>query len=330
MTPWEMINYLFPNLFRVYSNFPYRVTSSELYNQIKHPLSQLEFLYLPIGKNLLSLVSLYLINCAICAHGIWQVMKRSFRRGNTTILSKRQSYLLMAFCQLVSIGLAPIRETFYPEENYLPFIVVLQTLFSIVLCLALIFAISPHRQIIQEWARYRHQNNGYKSLWRDLVYGEKSPAFLAIAINIVIAFTPVIIWVLFLPEIKEIAFLNKTKFLLGVILFTMIAMIYAKIFKLILLVKSSNRYIYAIATLSFLVLLPTVIPSFIDDQHQTISSSIWLFSPFPWLGMNKAVITGIYSAIFAEFAVLVLLNFQLKKQLKMLGESSSKALLTRR
>jgi len=320
MTPWEIINYLFPNLLhgcRIY----FSVNSRELYYELKHPLSQLDFLYLPIGKNLLSLVCLYIANCLICSHGIWQVVKRFFCKANITILSKRQSYFLMGFCQVVSIGLVTSHGTYYLEEGDLLITVFSQILLNIVICLGLIFVLSPNCQIIQEWSRYNSPRHSYKSLFKDLIYGEKSPAILAIAINIIIAFTPGIIWNLFLPEIYQ---LNKTQFLLGVISFTMLAMIYASIFQLVLLARNNNRYVMGLATLVFVVSLPIIISLFLDDHinhslMNKVSHIVWLFSPFPWLGIKQVTMTSIYPVILAEFIVLVLLNFRFKRQLKALN-----------
>jgi hypothetical protein len=319
MTPWEIINYLFPNILHGYSIY-YHVNSRELYYELKHPLSQLDFLYLPIGKNLLSLVCLYITNCLICSHGIWQVVKRSFCQANITILSKRQSYFLMGFCQVSSIGLATSRETYYSEEGSLLITVFSQMLLNIAICLGLIFALSPNRQIIREWSRYNSQRHSYKSLFKDLIYGEKSPAILAIAINIIIAFIPGIIWNLFLPEIYQ---LNKTQFLLGLISFTILAMIYASIFQLVLLARGSKRYVLGLAILVFVVSLPIVISLILDDHidhslMNKVSHTIWLFSPFPWIGIKQVTMTSIYPVILAEFVVLVLLNFRLKRQLKSL------------
>lgn len=89
-SPWDITNYLFPNLFRMYNGSPLEIW---------------QFFYLPIGENLASLVGFYLLNFGICSYGLWQAVKRNLRNPQTTILSKGQSYLFLAFTQLMFVGL---------------------------------------------------------------------------------------------------------------------------------------------------------------------------------------------------------------------------------
>jgi hypothetical protein len=191
----------------------------------------------------------------------------------------------------------------------------------------LILALSPQRQAIQEWARYRHQDKNSKSLWRDLIFGEKSPSGLAIAINLVLVWTPSIIWVFLRSQTEDSHWLNKTEYLLGVILFASLTIVYSSIAQLILLVKSRKRYVWVVSTLGLMMFLPSVIPPFLGGQSYKSLNSVFLFSPFPWAGVDHAGITAVYMSILCELSVAALLNFQLARRLKVLGESSSKALL---
>ncbi|MHC5719890.1 MAG: ABC transporter permease, partial [Nostoc sp.] len=76
-------------------------------------------------------------------------------------------------------------------ENY-----VFLTVYNLVLILSLIAVLSPHRQDVQDWARYRHQGvSSHKSVWQDLIWSEKSPALVAIAINLIIVTIPWLVWV---------------------------------------------------------------------------------------------------------------------------------------
>jgi len=310
LAPWEMVNYLFPNLFHV-------VRYSRL-NSLA--ISQLEFFYIPVGNSLFSLLGFHLLNYAICTHGIWQVIKRIFGYVNHTIISKRQSYCLMVYCQVFFIGLSAQTSE---RESKLELIVT-QILLNIAIFLILIFALSPQRQTLQDWARYRHQNNVHKSLWQDLIYGEKSPAIVAIAINLAIALIPLVIWNFFLPSLES-DWLNQTQCFQAITLSITIVMIYAGIAQLILSSKSKKRYVWSGTTLIFLMLFSGIVPLVLGDYNST--SFIWLFSPFPWAGLKHSTNATVYLAILTEFTIAVLLNFQLNRQLKILGESSSKALL---
>ncbi|MCC5899611.1 MAG: hypothetical protein JJU32_17055 [Phormidium sp. BM_Day4_Bin.17] len=62
----------------------------------------------------------------------------------------------------------------------------------LLLLIGLAISLSPGRQNLQDWARYRHRLSqtgvqSHYSLWQDLLWGEKSPSILAMAINITLS-----------------------------------------------------------------------------------------------------------------------------------------------
>ncbi|MEA5602574.1 ABC transporter permease subunit [Nostoc sp. UHCC 0252] len=87
--PVETTNYLFPNLFRI--------THAS-------PLKNLEFFYLPLGKSFVSVIGFHLLNFGLCSYGIFQALKRSFRNPQASMINKGQSYLFIAFSQLMTWG----------------------------------------------------------------------------------------------------------------------------------------------------------------------------------------------------------------------------------
>jgi hypothetical protein len=311
ISPWEMVNYLFPQIFH-----PYNPSSIIL------PIKKIQIFYYPIGASLFSLLGFHLINYAICSHGIWQVMKRRFRNSNSTIFSKRQSYLFMAYIQIMFLGLSMQESVF--SQNPIERISWMMSI-NVVIGLILIFTLSPQRQIIQDWARYRHQNRDHKqSLWQDLMYGEKSPAILAIAINIAIASTPVIIWNLLFTHQPS----DNVRSLIFLVLSMVLMMIYASITQLMLLMKNNKRYLWTIITIVTLTLSPSIISQILYLPD----SSLWLFSALPWVALQKTLETmttiTTLMAFLAELSIVALLNFQLTRQVRLLGESSTKALFT--
>lgn len=308
-SPWDITNYLFPNLFRLYNG---------------SPLENLQFFYLPIGKNVASLVGFYLLNYGICTYGFWQAIKRNFRNPQTTILSKGQSYLFLAFTQLMFVGLT-LQTTEPKSELVMSMLVVINTAFIF----GLILILSPVRQNIQDWARYRHQNNRNESIWEDLVWGEKSPAILAIAINLVIAVTPVIIWMAIFSKDWNINDSDKGKILLAIALSISLMLIYASIAQLMLLMKNPKRYVWAVVTISAAISLPPIILSVLGLNAYD-HPNVWLFSTFPWAGIEKSGLTTIFMALLADLTVVALLNWRFKQQVQVLGESATKALLAGR
>lgn len=311
LSPWEMINYLFPNL------FPYTDGSG---------IENLTFFAVPIGGNAFTLLLFHLANYGICSYGIWQVIKRCFRNPNTTILSKKQSYGLLAFFQIMFLGLSipAIGDRHDLDALYL----VMFCNFVLVLCLTLI--LPPPRQTIQDWSRYRHEQELKKSRWHDLIFGEKSPAVVAVGINLLIVTIPSAIWMLTIPEsIYLDDNFPQWKVLSAMIFCASLIMMYATVAQLVLLMKNPKRYIFAVLAVGGLISLPPMILSFLGIREYDYPI-VWLFSTFPWVGLQKAGLETIFLALLGEMTVTALLNVQLHKQMNKLGESATKALLASR
>ena len=309
-SPWDITNYLFPNLFRSYKD---------------SSIQQLQFFYLPIGENFITLIGFHLFNYGICSYGIWQAMKRCFRNTDSTILSKGQSYIFVAFTQVMFWGLT----VGTVNEKYDLGIIFLIALLNFALVLTLTIVLSPHRQIIQDWARYRHQNHRDKSVVQDLVFGEKSPAIVAIVINLLIATTPIIIWILFSSANFYDSGVDKNKVILAMVLALSLMLMYATIAQLMLLMKNPKRYVWTVGTIGVAMFLPSIILSVLGispSQHPIL----WLFSTCPWAAIEYTQTTTIFMALLADFTVVALLNFQLNRQVKVLEKSATKALLTAR
>ncbi|WP_375468897.1 ABC transporter permease subunit [uncultured Nostoc sp.] len=317
--PWDATNYLFHNLFHLYKG---------------SPLKNLQFFYLPLGTSIVSVVGLHLLNFGLCSYGILQALKRCFRNPQASIISKKQSYLLVAFYQLMIWGFTlqnsknNHRWDEQVGENF-----VLLALYNLVLILSLIAVLSPHRQDVQDWARYRHQGvSSHKSVWQDLIWAEKSPALVALAINLTIVTIPWLVWVSFTSVFDANDGQNdiyRFKVILATALSISLMMIYATIAQLILLLKTPKRSFWAIGTIGAAMFLPPMILEFIGISSWK-HSTIWMFTTFPWAAVESAGVTTVFMALLADLSVLALLNFQLTRQVRLAGESATKALLAGR
>ena len=321
--PWDVTNYLFPSLFHVYNG---------------SPLTNLQFFYLPLGTSVVSVVGLYLLNFGLCSYGIFQALKRCFRNPQASIISKEQSYFLVAFCQLMMWGFTvQIGVNNQAWDEQVAGNLVLLAVYNCLLILSLIVVLSPHRQDVQDWARYRHQGvSSRKKLWQDLISAEKSPALVAIAINLTIVTIPWLVWVsltsVFDASDRQTWLSNdidRFKVLLAIALSISLMMICATIAQLILLLKTPKRSFWAIGTLSTAMFLPPMILQFVDIAPSKYPT-IWLFSTFPWAAIEYSGVTTIFMAFLAELSVLALLNFQLARRVRLAGESATKALLVGR
>ncbi|MBW4673222.1 MAG: ABC transporter permease [Desmonostoc geniculatum HA4340-LM1] len=321
--PWDVTNYLFPNLFRVHNG---------------SPVKSLQFFYIPLGTNVVSVVGFHLLNFGLCSYGIFQALKRCFRNPEASVISKGQSYLVVAFSQVMMWGftLQDWTEVYnfnqQIERNF-AFI----ALYDLILLFSLIAILSPHRQAIQDWARYRHQEvSSHKSIWWDLISSEKSPALVAIAINLTIVSIPWLVWIS-LTSVLDTGgspswaddTVDRLKLILAVALSISMMLIYATVAQLILLLKTPKRSFWAIGTIGGVMFLPPMILEFIGMsswKHPTI----WLFSTFPWSAIQYSGATTILMSFLAQLSVLAFLNFQLRKQVRLAGESATKALLAGR
>ncbi|MEH2300560.1 MAG: ABC transporter permease [Nostoc sp.] len=319
---WDTTNYLFPNLFNLSNG---------------SPLKNWQFFYLPLGTTFVSVVGFHLLNLGLCSYAILQALKRCFRNPKISIISKKQSYFLVAFYQLMIWGFTLQNgKNNYTWDEQIGENFVLLALYNLVLILSLIAVLSPHRQDVQDWARYRHQGvSSHKSVWQDLIWAEKSPALVAIAINLTIVTIPWLVW-LSLTSIVDandgrtwiVNEIDRFKVLLTIALSINLMMIYATIAQLILLLKTPKRSFWAIGTLSAAVFLPPMILEFIGISSWK-HSTVWMFTTFPWAAVESAGVTTVFMALLADLSVLALLNFQLTRQVKLAGESATKALLAR-
>jgi hypothetical protein len=304
---------------------------------------KLEWFYLPLNSTFtISLFSL--LSICLATYGIWQFLNRRFRNPKATLISKYQSYLLVTCANLWMLGFGVTQ--IGSDSSYAPFIMLASFFYSLVpFCfLILIAALSPHRQSLQDWARYRHEMNnekrGKNKIFyafpvglKDLMFGEKSPSLIAIGINLAIT---AIIWMpgILLFSSKLVWWQNQSSIsqisaIVVVLLSANLILICAAIAQFMLLIKTRKPQLWASATVATVILLPmmiAVVSSVSPENHP----ALWLFSPFPALALPYASITNILSTIIAQWGILAILSLKLTRQLGKIGESASKAMLTSR
>jgi hypothetical protein len=284
-------------------------------------LDKLQWFNLPVGTNIASGLAMSLLVCGSGTYWLWQGWQRRFPNPSATVLSKRQSYLLVICCQPIILGFAL-------QSNPIGYKKLADLLiWNLLMFLALIAALTSERQSLYDWARYRKQIvPSSQKLWRrypllDLIWSEKSPAVVAIAINClssVIILTP---WML-LEKVE-------TGIFWGVIYFCCLnlILIYAAIAQVFLFTKTRNPEIWAVGTVGSAILLPPVILWLLLTNKVPflwLSSTFAAFWPSSYLGESE---NTILLSILSQWTVLLLLNLKLRSQLKLAGESASKALV---
>ena len=285
-------------------------------------LRDLLFFYLPVGSSIWSLAGLMVLNFGLWTYGVWQGLQRCFHNPNATVLGKQQSYWLTAGFEAVILGFA-----LNPEEVsglFENFQILL--MFNLLLFLCLLAALLPQRQAMQDWARYRHKMGSSRKriVMQDLIWGEKSPGLVAVALNLAIASSILLPWILLWPESKY-----KIPALWGLLASLSIMLVYAVVAQLMLLMKTPKRAVWAVGTLGGLIALPPIIFGFLSLTPES-SPNVWLFSAFPWASLEYATGINIFWAVIGQSLAFGLLSLQLTRKLQKAGESSTRALLSGR
>ncbi|MCL1472081.1 ABC transporter permease [Argonema antarcticum] len=289
-----------------------------------------QWFYIPLGASLVTAVAFAVLNSGLWIYWFWQSMMRRFPNPSNTMLSKGQSYLLTASFEVMVLGFAMQNmEKGRSGSQWLSFNLNYLLFFNLFLFLCLIAALSPQRQALQDWARYRREKVGNRqrvwnsSLMRDLIWGEKSPNIMAIALNLFITSLPLICWILVLPS-----YLGKVDAFLSLALTVTVIAIYAAIAQLMLLMKTQKQAVWVAGALGAAIVLPPLIFAVLSLGSGSDPYVIWLFSAFPWVALTQhTAATTVFMAILGQFTLLAVLNARLSRQLRQAGESASKALL---
>jgi len=277
--------------------------------------NNLEWFNLQVGENLLACTALSLFIAAFATYWMWQGWQRRFPNPSTTVLSKKQSYLLVICYQSIILGFV-LQSEIITNENIFYLLLI-----HLLMFLALIAALTPEKQALYDWARYRKQIvPSNQKLWRrypilDLIWSEKSPASLAMAINLIgsaLILTPFLM-------------MNENAFP-ATIAFVNLILIYSALTQLFLFAKIKNQEIWAACTVGGAIILPPIILSMLSVNPQT-APLIWVFSVVGGSILESASAHTIFLSILGQWTVLVLMNLQLRRQLRLAGESASKALL---
>ncbi len=296
--------------------------------------SKFSWFYLPIGKSfgltyLFTLVSIFIVTFCI-----WQAINRRFHNPAFTVISKRQSYMMFGGFQIWGLGFILPNLNSENAELYAGSGLVYLYVIIPILFLILMTALSHQRQTLQDWARYRRSHVKTKTgfwkstLLQDLIWAEKSPSIVAIAINAILIFVFWSPWVIIVSR-QMSDFEKGQDFLaiLGLLITLNFILICATLTQLTLLRKSKKPQIQASSMLTAIIGLPPALLGMFSISPEQ-NPAFWLFSSFPLAGIFYASTPTIFISILGQFTVIGLLNLQLTRQLKKAGESDSKALLS--
>ncbi|PSB04746.1 ABC transporter permease [Merismopedia glauca] len=273
---------------------------------------------LSFDGNAIAIGIFLVLNYSLWSFWIWQGLQRWFHNPTTNLFTKAQSYWLTASWQITVLGFAVNFQSYQSREILWENFCILM-FFNLVFYFVLIGVLTPRRQAIQDWARYRHYYNfgGKGKLLQDLVFGEKSPAVVAIAINAILASLIVTMWILFNSKFG-LLMPALSSFIIAIAL----TLIYAFVVQLMLLIKSPQRVFWTMLSLAGLMVFPIAF-SIVNYTNFDKTAWIWLFSIFPWVGLSVPSIAplAVISACMIQWLGVTILGFQLQRRLKAIGGS---------
>ncbi|MGJ3248836.1 MAG: ABC transporter permease [Elainellaceae cyanobacterium] len=288
--------------------------------------------YLPIGVTVVGAAGFMIINYSVINYWVWKSLERCFSNPNATLLTKRDSYGLVCCFELLILGFimqpnAIVSDSLQQRQidiSNFSFLFILNS----ILVMGLIAALSPHRQTLLDWSRYRREQ-GRKprlrlssTLIQDLLWGNQSPALVAIAVNLAIilsAIAPFLMW-----RLNDLFSLEQI--IVGLAMTSMMLLIYAAIAQLALTMRTPRRIAWSMG----LVFSAIVAPFFIILVSSKIYpiAELWLFSVFPWFTLSSVFAPAIVTTFVAQLGILSTLSAWLTRHLHKIGESETKALLT--
>ena len=191
----------------------------------------------------------------------------------------------------------------------------------------------PNRQSLLDWSRYGHLSRK-QGFWSDLIWGEKSPPLVAMAINILI---PTLIWVTWLifsvDEVWMSGDMAIPKNMIGMMLILFLAMstlsmmlIYVTLVQIVILTKRHSSAIWSINAITVLIALPIFMGVLLMINTVQVPL-LWMFTPLPILVLYKGSILTCVLGFSLQLGILGLLIAQLKKQIHLTGSSETQTLL---
>ncbi|MBD3882000.1 hypothetical protein IFO70_09550 [Phormidium tenue FACHB-886] len=284
-----------------------------------------QWMGIPFAENPLSLIAALLLHYGFWIAWIGIALGRRFRSSSTPLLSKPQSYKLVACTELILLGFVD-HEGIVASQLYA--MLTLNLLGLPILALLL----SPSRQSLLDWTRYRRTQPSQPqpqqpqhSLLQDLLGAENSPMLLAMALNVGIVSGILLVWIATWTDSQD-----QVQGVLAVLLNAGAILVYVAIAQLILASRAAHRGLWAIATLAALIgLAPiAVFLGYLEHRDYVLSHSLWLVSAFPWVAIaGRVAVETVVLVLLGQFSLFTLVSFGAARQLRKMGESETKMLL---
>lgn len=310
----DVINVLSPSL--TLSSLTSHFFSDYRFSWLVQDTEKLKWFDQPIGEANFQISLFSIVVSGFCTYWIWQSLLRRFANPGKTLLSKKQTYCFILGTEILLLGFALKDTSNGIGESYGSLLSI-----NLFLFLGIMVALTPSRQALYDWARYRHRKILInKRLWHlswfhDLVWSESSPALLAIAINLVSSILILLPW--------AFQWQGATT---SLILMVNWILIYAAIYQLIVFLTPQKQKIFSTSILGGLIILPPILFS-IFSMTASSHSPLWLLAIFPafwsWQATEFVSLQNISMIVVTHWLVLAGLSGYLMQQLNKADESTT-------
>jgi hypothetical protein len=263
---------------------------------------------------------------------VWVLLERRYQQPSATLLQKGQSYALNACIQVYLVGFAAsiLPEIWNGQVRFGGADIRAAIFLDLLVVLLMTAAIAPQRQALQDWARYRHLSEASRvastglarrySLTHDLLWGEKSPAVLAIAVHVAIVSLKWLVWVAPLQEgllLRVVALLSTAAMLVC----------YAAIVQWLLLLKTPKRAHWAVGAVLAALVCPAIALSVVSAFSQ--AKALWAMFVFSssFLSFGNAYVWMLGAIALGQCVVAIVAMSRLLNRLERMGASDTQQLL---
>ncbi|MBE9117824.1 hypothetical protein IQ249_18145 [Lusitaniella coriacea LEGE 07157] len=258
-------------------------------------------------------------NNLLLTYGVWRGLKRRFHNPNIAIVSRLDSYYLSGCAAVILLGFTVQHHVWQHDDYRLYYNFSILSVVTLIAFLGLSFALSSQPQTLQNWARYRHQmRQNPRNLLKDLLWGEKSPATLAIALNLLIVASIFSIGIFVFPFKTY-----RIPALLGLGVTVSIILIYTSAIQWILMLKTPKRSLWALLTAAIAISLPLASFALLGIPVHGSGAWLWLFSAVPVLAAEYIRPSTILISLLVQWSAIALIHIGFAQRLRKLGESSS-------
>ncbi len=294
-----------------------------LASALKNPI---RWFGLPISSTPIWVDAFIIGSCMVGTYWVWQALERRYLNPTATAIGKLQSYQIN-LC--LSIYLAGVAIPWQGNNAYTHRSLIVAAIVCHFMMLFLqIPALLPSKQVLQDWSRYRREGitSQRRKFWQqDLVSDDKSPAILAIAINLGVA---VVLW-LPIVFISHVDIGYGLKSIAALALGSSLILIYAAIAHLSLFVNFKQRNIALVGMLGATMSLPIAVALIMTGGSTPtgIAGIILLFSPFAPVSIATLSGTTVFAAFVAQLAIFGVMTNSFRRKLQIIGRSQTKELL---